>query len=107
MTEAEFETLYRATIDKIEEALDEVDGELDCESGNDILSITCPNRSAIIITRQTPLRQLWMAAKGGGFHFNRELDENAWVCTINGRRLESMLSEALQEQAGVSLDFSL
>lgn len=107
MTEAEFERLYRETLDRIEETLDESGEDLDCESGNDILTLTCANGSAIIITRQTPLRQLWMAARGGGFHFNYEVDESAWVCTLNGRRLEAMLSEALEDQAGVSLSFSL
>ncbi len=70
MTEAEFLDLYKQTLVHIEEtveaAINDADAELDYESGNDMLTLTFRNGSVAIISRQSAIRQLWLAARRDG-----------------------------------------
>lgn len=104
MTELEFEALYRDTLLRIEDAIDESDGDIDYESVNDILTLTCPDGSCILITKQTASRQLWVAARSGGYHFEYDGEREVWVCTSTRDTLEELLNEAVREQAGLDLD---
>lgn len=109
MTEAEFLDLYKQTLMHIEEtveaAINDADAELDYESGNDMLTLTFRNGSVAIISRQSAIRQLWLAARSGGFHFDYDAGAGQWRCTVNARSLPDMLREVCAEQGGVALSF--
>lgn len=109
MTDAEFLTSYKATLTRIEECVESAivqnDAEIDYESGNDMLTLMFKNGSVAIISRQSAIKQLWLAARSGGFHFDYADDSKDWVCTLNGRTLNDMLSEICLEQGGVEMDF--
>jgi CyaY protein len=67
MNESEFqravdEVLARSSAVEASEAL-----EVDLEAG--ILTVTCPDDTRVIVNRQTPNREIWVAARSGGFHF--------------------------------------
>jgi len=74
VTEAEFLKIYKQTLVDIEEileaAINDDDAELDYESGNDMLTLSFRNGSVAILSRQSAIRQLWLAARSGGFHFD-------------------------------------
>jgi len=76
MTEQDFSTRYEQTLliveEAVESAIDDNDADIDFESMNDILTLTCSDGSSIIFTRQSATSQLWLAAKSGGFHFDLE-----------------------------------
>ncbi|MDR2212075.1 MAG: iron donor protein CyaY [Pseudomonadales bacterium] len=109
MSDAEFLELYQATLAEIEsvveDAINEHDAAIDYESANDMLTLTFITGSVVVISRQTPLRQLWLAARSGGFHFDWEADLEQWHCKLNGQILEDMLSEICLEQGGVRIHF--
>ena len=108
MSTADFNTRYEHTLLAIEEAvesaLEDSDIDLDFETVNDILTLTCPDGSAIIITRQSATQQLWLAAKSGGFHF--DLNDHDWVCDSDGETLSAKLGTICRNQAGMDIDFS-
>ena len=110
MNEAEFLDSYKQTLIDIEEllenAINEQDVEIDYESGNDTLTISYGNGTVAIISRQSAICQLWLAAVSGGFHFDRDEESGQWICTINGRTLGDMLEEICLQQGGVELSFS-
>src|ERR1700732_2436144 len=54
--------------------------DVDLESG--ILTVTCPDSSRVIVNRQTPNREIWVAARSGGFHFTWR--EGEWRDTRSG-----------------------
>ena len=62
--------------------------------------------SVAIISRQSAIRQLWLAARSGGFHFDYDEGEEQWICTVNGQSLPDMLSEVCLEQGGVRIRFA-
>ena len=110
MTDAEFLSLYQATLKRIEEtveaAINERDAAIDYESGNDMLTLSFNNRSVAIISRQTAIHQLWLAARSGGFHFDYDPAANDWRCTANGQLLKAMLSDVCRAQGGVEIGFA-
>jgi CyaY protein len=107
MTEAEFLARYKQTLSAIEETVEaavQADMDIDYESGNDMLTLMFNNGSVAIISRQSAIHQLWLAARSGGFHF--EFDGADWICTLNGRSLQTMLDEICVEQGKVEISFS-
>ena len=51
------------------------------------------------------MRQLWLAARSGGFHFDYDEESGHWMCDKTEEQLGEMLARLVQEQAGVELDF--
>jgi CyaY protein len=109
MTEAEFLDVYKHTLVTIEEAVEaainDLDADIDYESGNDMLTLMFKGGSVAIVSRQSAIKQLWLAARSGGFHFDYEPALKTWVCTINGQTLPEMLSEVCLDQGGVTISF--
>jgi len=103
MSDADFSTRYENTLIAIEDTLEDSGSDLDYESVNDILTITCTNGSSIIITRQSATHQLWLAAKSGGFHF--DVGDDDWICDSDGETLSAKLSAICQSQGGVDIAF--
>ena len=61
--------------------------------------------SNIIFSKQPPVKQLWVAAKSGGFHFDHDGDN--WVCDSGDREeLFAMLSRLASEQGGEEVALS-
>lgn len=100
MTETDFHRGVDAALARIERSVeDEEDLDVDLESG--ILTITCPDASRVIINRQTPNREIWVAARSGGFHFTSR--DGAWRDTRSGEELFASLARILESQAGVKV----
>ncbi len=101
MTESEFNQLVDDTLIQIEDALDNSDADLDYETASGILTITIEsNNSKIIINRQLPLSQLWVAAKSGGYHFEYNDSTQTWLKDKDKQELFAALSQYCTEQNG-------
>jgi len=102
MTETEFHTAVDAVLANIERAVESHDAlDVDLEAG--ILTIEAPDGTKVIINRQAPNREIWVAARSGGFHFAAR--DGAWRDTRSGKELYASLAEILASQAGASVDF--
>ena len=99
MNESDFHRAVDGVLARIESSLEDADGiDVDLESG--ILTLTCGDGSRIIVNRQTPNREIWVAARSGGFHFTHR--EGAWRDTRSGEELFASLSRAIASQAGLA-----
>ncbi len=105
LSEARFHDLVDAVQEAVEDIFDDSDMDIDLENSAGVLTIKFDNGSQIIISRQEPLRQLWLAARSGGFHFDYDEEEQRWVCDTSNELLSEMLVRITREQAGVELDF--
>lgn len=109
MTDAEFLATYKATLVHIEEcaerAIVDDDADIDYESANDMLTLSFRDGSVAIVSRQSAIQQLWLAARSGGFHFTYDDARAQWVCTVNGQTLPDMLAAVCFEQGGVRVRF--
>lgn len=106
MNETELNQLIDDIIMQIEDALDELDNDIDYETSAGILTITMENQSQIIINRQVAAMQLWLAAKSGGFHFNYD-EVNGWRDERSGEAFNDVLDRCLTEQAGEAIELQL
>ncbi|MFK0085921.1 iron donor protein CyaY [Pseudomonas sp. NPDC090755] len=105
LTEARFHDLVDATQQALEDLFDESDLDLDMENSAGVLTIKFDNGSQLIFSRQEPLRQLWLADKSGGFHFDYDEESKKWVCEKTEELLGEMLERIVWERAGEKLDF--
>jgi CyaY protein len=102
MNESEFHRAVDEVLARIERAAEATEGiDADLEAG--ILTLECPDGSRIIVNRQAPNREIWVAARSGGFHFGWK--EGAWRDTRSGAEFFSSLAEIARLQAGEALRF--
>ena len=105
LTEARFHDLVDATQQTLEDIFDESGLDIDLESSAGVLTVKFENGSQLIFSRQEPLRQLWLAAVSGGFHFDYDAETERWMCDKSEEQLGEMLERIVKQQADVELDF--
>ena len=105
MTESEFIALTDRVLNLIGEALDAGDADLDWQLNDGILEIDCDEGSGaggkIILNRHVPNRELWLATRGGGYHYRPA--GASWENTRGGSDLTDELGRALVAQGGVAV----
>jgi CyaY protein len=104
LTDTEFIAAADRTLAAIGEALDaalaQSDVDLDWSLNDGILEIECEDGSKLIVNRHVPNRELWVAARSGGFHFRPHGLE--WRDTRAGTELGAALADLLRGQAGLA-----
>jgi CyaY protein len=99
MNEAQFESLAEQTLRSIEHALEASGLEADFElKEGGVLEIEFADGSKVIVNRHGAAREIWVAARSGGFHFR--WDGAAWRDTRDGSELFSALSRVASLQSG-------
>lgn len=95
--ESEFHARAGAALEAIERALEEaaVDADFELKEGG-ILEIEFEDGSKMIVNRHGAAREIWVAARSGGFHFR--WDGTAWRDTRSGQELFAALSELVSRQ---------
>ena len=106
MTEKEFLDMAESTLNQIEAAMDRLNDEdvidVECKRSGNVLEIEfIDNGSKIIINSQAPMKEMWVAAKSGGFHYRHE--GGAWHNTRDGSELYAALSLLASEQGGAAV----
>ena len=94
MNDSEFNTLADAALSRIEAGLDACGADLDFAMiAAGVLEIELADRSKIIVNRHDAAKELWVAARAGGFHFR--WDGNDWRDTRDGGELIAALSRLI------------
>lgn len=102
MTEAEFEALADRTLAAIEIAFETGAPDAGLEQkGMGVLEVEFENGAKIVINRHTAAREIWVAAKSGGYHFRH--DGSVWRHTRDGTELFAALSKIASAQSGAEL----
>ncbi len=99
MNESEFIALADGMLKRIESALEACDADLDFSAaGTGVLEIEFDDGGKIIVNRHEAAKEIWLAARSGGFHFR--WDGQAWRDTKSGHELMKALSELISSQSG-------
>ncbi len=107
LSDAEYRTITAALLSRIEATIDRwlqddvVD--IDTQRTGGLLELGFPDGSKIVINTQPPLHELWMAARGGGYHYKYR--DGRWLDTRDGGEFLAALSACASEQAGRPLRF--
>ena len=98
MNDNEFNELADATLRQIETALERSGADLDFAMVSDsVLEIEFADRSKIIVNRHDAAKEIWVAARSGGFHYR--WDGSCWQDTRSEEELMAALSRLISEQA--------
>jgi CyaY protein len=104
-TDSEFIAAADRTLGAIGDALDaalaDSDVDLDWSLNDGILEIECEDGSKLIVNRHVPNRELWVAARAGGFHY--ACRDGGWRDTRSGAELGATLAGLLRAQAGLDV----
>lgn len=104
MDESEFNQRVDDILEQIEDAIEATGADIDYETAGGILTLSFEDDSKIIINRQTPVRQIWVAARQGGFHFIYSEDVDQWQREGGEQELFEALSQYCTEQAGEPIE---
>ena len=107
MSESEFLALAEAVLDAIEIGMERAgeaaNVDLECSRSGNVLEIEFIDQgSKIIVNTQAAMKEIWVAARAGGFHY-RMADDQLWKDTRDGSELFAALSRLASAQAGAIL----
>ena len=98
MNDSEFNALADAVLQEIEAGLERSGADLDFEMvGDSVLEIEFADGGKIIVNRHNSAREVWVAARSGGFHYR--WDGSCWQDTRSEEELMAALSRLISEQA--------
>ena len=102
MTESEFESLAGAALAALESAFESALPDADVQAkGPGLVEIEFDDGSKMVINRHGAAREIWVAAKSGGFHFRH--DGTAWRDTRDNTELFAAVSKLASLQAGAAV----
>ena len=107
LSDADYQALTSQMLARIESTVDRwlEDDVIDIDSSRTggLLELSLPDGSKLIVNTQPPLQELWLAARGGGFHFRHV--GGRWLDTRDGTEFFEVLSRCASAQAGKVLRF--
>jgi CyaY protein len=98
MTETEFNELAESILDAVEAAVESTGADIEATRTGNVLTLELADRSKVVVNSQSPMQQVWVAAKSGGFHF--ALRDGQWRDTRDGSELFAALSRVISGQGG-------
>jgi CyaY protein len=102
MNDTEFMQLADETLSRVARAVEATDLDADCSfKGDGVLEIDLDAHGKLIVNRHGAAREIWVAARAGGFHFRHEAGR--WVDTRDGSELFAALGRLLSTQSGESV----
>ena len=101
MTEQHFLAECERILLAIEDGLDESDIDVDAQRSGHVLTLEFVDKSKIIVNGNAPLREIWMAARSGGYHY-RQIDHR-WIDGRSGDEFFAALSAQISAQAGAAI----
>ena len=104
MDESEFNQHVDDILVQIEDAIEDSGADIDYETAGGILTLSFENDSKIIINRQTPVRQIWVATRQGGYHFVYHEDTDLWHLEGGDEELFAALSRFCTDQAAEPIE---
>ena len=105
LTDARFLDLIDEVQQRVEDVFDDCDLDVDLENSAGVLTVRFENGTQLIISRQEPIRQLWVAARSGGFHFDYDATAERWLCDNSEETLGELLARVVADQGGDHLEF--
>ena len=104
MTDSEFSEVVDTTLLQVEEYIeslvDTLNLDADSSRSGNVLTLDFEDKGKIILNGQVTSHELWVAARSGGFHYQRQGDEG-WVNTRTGETFNSHFVAVLSQQLGV------
>jgi CyaY protein len=103
MNDTEFHQLVDQMLEQIEQMIDDSGADIDYETTGNVMTLDFEDRSQIVINRQEPMHEIWLASKSGGYHF--QYTDQQWICSKTGLELLALVKQECSKHAGESIDW--
>ncbi|AOU98091.1 iron donor protein CyaY [Acidihalobacter yilgarnensis] len=102
MTEMTFSLRAEQALEALLERISEHDilADLDADLVDGVLRIDFDSGAVLIINRQEPVQQLWLASPEGPAHFGLDAERAEWLNHRTGESLTATLSRVFSQQMG-------
>ncbi|WOH36850.1 iron donor protein CyaY [Thalassotalea fonticola] len=97
MNDSQYNLIADDLLLAVEEAIEDCGVDIDYESVSGLLTLTFVNSTKIIINKQAPLQEVWVATKFNGHHFAYQNEQ--WIDKRGGDEFWQFLSAAVSVQA--------
>ena len=77
--------------------------DIDAQRSGGLLEMSFPGGSKLVVNKQPPLHEIWLASKRGGFHFSWQGDD--WRDTKSGASFADVFAAEASHQGGRALSF--
>jgi CyaY protein len=104
MNDSQYNILADELLLAVEEAIEDCGVDIDYEGTGGLLTLTFKNASKIILNKQAPLQEVWVATKFNGHHFAFANDQ--WTDKRGGDEFWHFLSAAVSKQAETDITLS-
>ena len=104
MNDSEYLVLAEALYESIEEAIETSEADIDYDQNGSLLTLEFDNRTKLIINRQQPLHQIWLATLENGHHY--DYIDGQWIDDRSGEAFLTALSAAIFKQSKQTVNFS-
>jgi CyaY protein len=108
MTDLEYLDRAESLLASVEASCDRINEETDADIDNQrvggMVTLSFEDGSQIIVNLQPPLREVWLAARAGGFHYR--FDGQAWRDSKGSGEFFADLSRCASQQAGRPVSFN-
>ncbi|MCE2915307.1 MAG: iron donor protein CyaY [Rubrivivax sp.] len=75
--------------------------DIDTHRSGGLLELQFPNGSKLIVNTQPPLKEVWLAARAGGYHYR--FVANRWLDTRSGEEFFDALNRHASTQGGIAV----
>ncbi|MDX2370435.1 MAG: iron donor protein CyaY [Colwellia sp.] len=97
MNDSQYNLIAEDLLLAVEEAIEECGVDIDYEGVGGLLTLTFKNSTKVIINKQAPLHEIWVATKFNGHHFS--FSDGIWTDKRGGGEFWQFLSAAVSKQA--------
>lgn len=104
MNDTEYHQIVDQEFSRLEEAIDDSGADIDYETVGNVMTLEFDDRSQIVINRQEPMKEIWLASRSGGFHFSYK--NNKWICSKTDIELFNLVKRECELHSGESIDWS-
>ena len=101
MDDNEFRDLSDACLGKVAKWLENLDpDEVDYTAGDGVVTIEFAGGAKFILSRQSQMKQMWLAAGSHAFHYIWNPTSSTWLDDKDDHELFQRLAESISEQVG-------
>jgi len=104
MNDSQYNLLADDLLLAVEEAIEDCGVDIDYEGTGGLLTLTFKNTTKIILNKQAPLHEIWVATKFNGHHF--AFADEQWNDKRGGGEFWQFISDAVSKQADTEIALS-
>jgi len=104
MNDSQYNIITDELLLAVEEAIEESGHDIDYEGVGGLLTLTFKNSTKIIINKQAPLQEVWVATKFNGHHF--QYSDKQWIDKRSSEEFWQFISTAVSKQAESNITLS-